>query len=279
MMQAFLQPANRFLDEPIGLAARLMLLVAAALLVATYFFPLWNLTMFAPQYPEGLRLDIYSYTLVGGNNGQDVKEINVLNHYIGMQDLVNESFTEFKWMPFVIGALGLLVLRATAHGTVVALVDVTMLFVYFGGFSLWSFGYKLYRYGHDLSPETSPIEAGLTFGINKRRRIEGGFPGADRILREIAEGTARKWVGLALDGRQAAREGAEVFAGSNAVGSVTSGGFSPTLGHPVAVAYVDVGYAAEGTALEIEVRGKRLPARVVPLPFVQHRYRRKGTTQ
>ncbi|MDO8678158.1 MAG: hypothetical protein Q7R30_06295 [Acidobacteriota bacterium] len=154
-MQTFLQRANRFLDEPIGLAARLMLLAAAALLVATYFFPLWNLTMFAPQYPEGLRLDIYSYTLVGGNNGQDVKEINVLNHYIGMQDLVNESFTEFKWMPFVIGALGLLMLRAAAHGTVVALVDVTMLFVYFGGFSLWSFGYKLYRYGHDLSPEAA----------------------------------------------------------------------------------------------------------------------------
>jgi len=65
---------------------------------------------------------------------------------------VNESFTEFKWMPFVIGALGLLILRAAVHGTVAALVDVTMLFVYFGGFSLWSFGYKLYRYGHDLAP-------------------------------------------------------------------------------------------------------------------------------
>ena len=151
-MQTFLQPVNRFLAEPIGLGARLMLLAAAALLVATYFFPLWNLTMFAPQYPDGLRLDIYSYTLVGGNNGQDVKEINVLNHYIGMQDLVNESFTEFKWMPFVIGALGLLILRAVVHGNVASLVDVTMLFVYFGGFSLWSFGYKLYRYGHDLSP-------------------------------------------------------------------------------------------------------------------------------
>ncbi len=137
---------------PIGLAARFMLLAAAALLVATYFFPLWNLTMFAPQYPDGLRLDIYSYTLVGGNGGQDIQEINVLNHYIGMQDLVNESFTEFKWMPFVIGALGLLMLRAAVHGTVVALVDVTMLFIYFGGFSLWSFGYKLYRYGHDLAP-------------------------------------------------------------------------------------------------------------------------------
>ncbi len=151
-MQTFLQPVNRFMSEPIGLAARLMLLAAAALLTATYFFPLWNLTMFAPQYPDGLRLDIYSHTLVGGNGGQDIKEINVLNHYIGMQDLVNESFTEFKWMPFVIGALGLLVLRAAVHGTVASLVDVTMLFIYFGGFSLWSFGYKLYRYGHDLSP-------------------------------------------------------------------------------------------------------------------------------
>ncbi|MEO8680750.1 MAG: hypothetical protein ABI665_16990 [Vicinamibacterales bacterium] len=151
-MQAFLQRANRFLGEPIDLPARFMLLAAAVLVVTTYFFPLWNLTMFAPQYPDGLRLDIYSYTLVGGNHGQDVKEINLLNHYIGMHDLVNESFTEFKWMPFVIGTLGLLILRAVVHGTVVALVDVTMLFVYFGAFSLWSFGYKLFRYGHDLDP-------------------------------------------------------------------------------------------------------------------------------
>ena len=154
-MQAFLQRANRFLAEPIGLAARFMLLAAAVLLVATYFFPLWNLTMFAPQYPDGLRLDIYSYTLAGGNGGQDVKEINVLNHYIGMHDLAEESFAEFQWMPFVIGALGLLMLRAFVHGTVTALVDVTMLFVYFGAFSLWSFGYKLYRYGHDLDPKAA----------------------------------------------------------------------------------------------------------------------------
>jgi copper chaperone NosL len=143
---------NRFLDQTIDARTRLMVLVAAALLLATYFLPLWNLTMFAPQYPDGLRLDIYSYTLVGGNNGQDITEINVLNHYIGMRDLVNEEFTEFQWMPFVIGALGLLMLRAVVHATVAALVDVTMLFVYFGAFSLWSFGYKLYRYGHDLSP-------------------------------------------------------------------------------------------------------------------------------
>jgi copper chaperone NosL len=154
-MQAFLSRASRFLEGPIDLQSRLMLLAAAGLLVATYFFPLWNLTMFAPQYPEGLRLDIYSYTLVGGNGGQDIKEINVLNHYIGMHDLTIASFAEFQWMPFVIGGLGLLVLRTVVQGTVSALLDVTVLFVYFGAFSMWSFGYKLYRYGHDLAPDAA----------------------------------------------------------------------------------------------------------------------------
>jgi aminomethyltransferase len=127
-------------------------------------------------------------------------------------------------------------------------------------------------YGHDMSPETSPIEAGLIFGINKRRRTEGGFPGADRIIREINEGTARKWVGLTIAGRLPAREGAEVFAGEAHIGTVTSGGFSPTLGAPIAMAYVAAGHAATGTALEVEVRGKRLSATVSPTPFVPHRY-------
>jgi hypothetical protein len=154
-MKVFLARTNRFLDEPLDLPPRLLMLAAVLCLVATYFFPLWNLTMFAPQYGDGLRLDIYSYTLVGGNNGQDIKEINVLNHYIGMHDLTVEDFTEFKWMPFVIGALALLMLRAVVLGTVSALVDVTVLFIYFGAFSLWSFGYKLYRYGHDLAPNAA----------------------------------------------------------------------------------------------------------------------------
>lgn len=127
-------------------------------------------------------------------------------------------------------------------------------------------------YGHDLSPETSPVEAGLLFGINKRRRTEGGFPGAERILREIAEGTARKWVGLVLEGRQAAREGATVHAGNAQVGVVTSGGFSPSREQPIAMAYVASAQAAPGTKLEIEVRGKRLAAEVVSTPFVPHRY-------
>lgn len=129
-------------------------------------------------------------------------------------------------------------------------------------------------YGHDMSPETSPIEAGLVFGINKRRRTEGGFPGADRIIREIAEGTTRKWVGLTIEGRLPAREGAEVFSGAEKIGVVTSGGFSPTLQAPIAMAYVAAGYAAIGTQFEVEVRGRRLAATVSPTPFVPHRYYR-----
>ncbi len=143
---------TRLLESPVDVSPRVLLVAAALLLVAVYVLPLWNLTMFAPQYPDGLRLDIYSYKLQGGNGGQDVKEINVLNHYIGMKDLVAEDFTEFKWMPFVVGALGLLALRAAFQGQVGQVLDVFVLFAYFGAFSLWSFGYKLWSYGHNLAP-------------------------------------------------------------------------------------------------------------------------------
>ncbi len=129
-------------------------------------------------------------------------------------------------------------------------------------------------YGHDLSPDHSPVDADLLFAVNKRRRSEGGFIGAEHVLRDLAQGTAQVRVGLALEGRQAAREGAEVYAGNQKVGVLTSGGFSPTLGHPIAMAYVDREQAGEGTALEIDVRGKRLPARITPMPFVPHRYHR-----
>ncbi len=154
-MRAMFQRTNRFFDQPLDLTPRLLLVLAAAALVLTFFAPLWNLTMFAPQYPDGLRLDIFSYTLAGGNGGIDLREINVLNHYIGMHDLAIQDFTEFKWMPFVIGALALLCLRAAVHGNVASLVDVTVLFTYFALFSMWSFGYKLYVYGHELSPSAA----------------------------------------------------------------------------------------------------------------------------
>ena len=145
-------PRPHLLDTSIGALPRVLLVVAALALVPTYFFPLWNMTMFAPQYPEGLRLYIHSNELEGGNNGQDVREINVLNHYIGMRDLQAADFTEFQWMPFVLGALALLYLRAAVHGQLSQLLDVVVMSLYFSLFSLWSFGYKLYRYGHDLAP-------------------------------------------------------------------------------------------------------------------------------
>jgi len=131
-------------------------------------------------------------------------------------------------------------------------------------------------YGHDLDTGTDPVSAGLTFAISKKRRATGGFPGAERILGLLAEGPPQRRVGLALEGRMAAREGSVLFAGDQPVGRVTSGGFAPTLGHPVAMAYVNAEITGEGTRLEAEVRGKRLAAQLVKMPFVPQRYYRKG---
>ncbi|MGH9365410.1 MAG: hypothetical protein ACRD1B_09130 [Thermoanaerobaculia bacterium] len=154
-MKAFFERSVRFLDLPLDLGPRGLLLVATLLLAPAYLAPLWKLTMFAPQYPEGLRMEIYSYKLEGGNGGQDVKEINVLNHYIGMRELTTAEFTEFKWIPFVLGALALLFLRTAVLGRLGTVVDTFVLYVYFGLFSLWSFAYKLYFYGHNLAPTAS----------------------------------------------------------------------------------------------------------------------------
>lgn len=154
-MRASIEKVNRFLDAPLDVAPRALLVLALLCLLPTYVTPLYNMTMFAPQYPEGLRLDIHSYKLVGGNGGQDVKEINVLNHYIGMKDLVTEDFSEFKWLPFAIGVFGLLFLRAAVLGKIAHLVDVMVLYLYFGLFALWSFGYKMYQYGHHLDPRAA----------------------------------------------------------------------------------------------------------------------------
>jgi aminomethyltransferase len=131
-------------------------------------------------------------------------------------------------------------------------------------------------YGHDLDTDTDPASADLGFAISKRRRAEGGFPGADRILKYLAEGAPTKRVGFAVEGRLPAREGAAILAGDTKVGTITSGGFAPTVGAPIAMGYVDTAFAAPGTRLEIEVRGKRLAATVTPMPFVPHHYVRKG---
>ncbi|MHB2166968.1 glycine cleavage system aminomethyltransferase GcvT [Alsobacter sp. R-9] len=132
-------------------------------------------------------------------------------------------------------------------------------------------------YGHDIDTTTSPVEAALVWSMQKRRREEGGFPGFERIRRELAEGPSRKRVGILPEGRAPAREGTVVTTrDGRAVGVVTSGGFGPTVGGPVAMGYVETALAAPGTELALVVRGNPLPARVVPLPFVPHRYARRA---
>jgi len=131
-------------------------------------------------------------------------------------------------------------------------------------------------YGHDIDEMTSPVEGAITFCMQKRRREEGGFPGADRIQLELAEGAGRVRIGLRLDGKAPAREGAEIALPDGAViGTVTSGGFAPTVGAPIAMGYVPAEHSAIGTSLELVVRGRRLPATVAGMPFVPNRYFRK----
>lgn len=130
-------------------------------------------------------------------------------------------------------------------------------------------------YGNDIDNDTSPIEASLIWAIQKRRREEGGFPGAERIQREIAEGTARKLVGIKPEGRAPARDGVEVQSeAGETIGAITSGGFGPTVGGPVAMGYVAADHAAPGTKINLLIRGKSQPAEVVALPFVTQNYKR-----
>jgi aminomethyltransferase len=128
-------------------------------------------------------------------------------------------------------------------------------------------------YGHDIDETTSPVEAGLAWSMQKRRRSEGGFPGANRIQDELANGPKRKRVGIRPDGRAPAREGTEIRAllGDH-LGVVTSGGFGPSVGAPIAMGYVAADRAEVGTPVNLMVRGKALAGAVVPLPFVPHRY-------
>jgi len=130
-------------------------------------------------------------------------------------------------------------------------------------------------YGNDIDRTTSPVEAALAWTIGRRRRAAWDFPGAARVREELERGPKRLRVGLRPEGRAPARAHTAIVAADGApIGEVTSGGFGPTLGAPVAMGYVAAAYAAAGTAVELMVRGRPLPARVSPTPFVPHRYRR-----
>lgn len=130
-------------------------------------------------------------------------------------------------------------------------------------------------YGHDLSLQTNPVSAGLLWSISKRRREEGGFPGADVIQAEIANKPKMRRVGILPEGRAPAREHTEITdENGTVIGEVTSGGFSPSLQTPIAMGYVPREFASAGTEINLLVRGKARPAKVAKMPFVEQRYYR-----
>jgi len=153
-IRRFLVHKYDFLEHPLPLISRLLIIIASLTLLIVFLFPLWNMTFFSNQYTDGLALDIYAYRLEGAKtpNRDDLREINSLNHYIGMRPLLESDFSEFVWLPFAIGGLVLLALRAVVLGKLSKLVDVFVLFVYFSLYSLWSFYYRLHSYGHNLDP-------------------------------------------------------------------------------------------------------------------------------
>jgi aminomethyltransferase len=128
-------------------------------------------------------------------------------------------------------------------------------------------------YGHDLDPVTSPVEASLVWAVGKRRRAEGGFIGAGKVQEQLAKGVTRKRVGIKPEGKALARENTDIVDESGRkIGTVTSGGFGPSVDGPVAMGYVEKAFSAAGTPLFLMVRGQKLPATVASLPFTPHRY-------
>ncbi len=179
-----------------------------------------------------------------GYTGEDGFEISV--PAAGAQALAERLLAGPEVMPIGLGARDSLRLEA--------------------GLCLW---------GHDIDETTTPVEADLAWTIGRRRRDEGSFPGAAIIRQQLAQGPSRRRVGIRPDGRAPARETAPIVdAAGCEIGRVTSGGFGPSLGAPVAMGYVDAAHAVPGTVLALTVRGSARPARVAPLPFVPHRYHR-----
>ena len=210
------------------------------------------LSRLAPQFASmtfmtsaALRLDgIDCLVSRSGYTGEDGFEISV--PAVSAEQLATRLLTEAEVKPIGLGARDSLRLEA-----------------------------GLCLYGHDIDETTTVIEADLAWAYAKRRRTEGGFPGAEILARQLSEGAPRKRVGILPDGRAPAREHTEIQDQSGAaIGEITSGGFGPSVDGPVAMGYVSAANAAAGTAVSLLVRGTPRPARVVPLPFVPQRYYR-----
>ncbi|MBT8408385.1 MAG: glycine cleavage system aminomethyltransferase GcvT [Alphaproteobacteria bacterium] len=210
------------------------------------------LARFAPEAPEMRFLEARTLTVAGapavvsraGYTGEDGFEMSVSND--AAEGLARALLAEEEVAPAGLGARDTLRLEA-----------------------------GLCLYGHDIDETTTPVEADLAWTISKRRRAEGGFPGAERILGQLTDGPERLRAGIRPEGRAPAREGTEVFDTQDAlIGTVTSGGFGPSVEGPIAMGYVGAAFAEAGSRVILKVRGREVPARVQDLPFVPHRYHR-----
>ncbi|MFO1032112.1 MAG: hypothetical protein U1F60_13625 [Planctomycetota bacterium] len=146
-----------FLDAPLRGRGRILLVLLTIPLLLSFAFPLWQIYMKAPQYPSGLTMDIYSYQVVGGNDGHDVQEINTLNHYIGMHTITREELRDLDWIPFAIVGMALLSWRAALLGNVRALIDLSMIAGYVSVVAFGRFVWMLYEFGHHLDPK-APVK-------------------------------------------------------------------------------------------------------------------------
>ncbi len=151
-----MQKFYAFLDRPLRPWSRFVLAGLVVFMALAFTAPMWRISMKAPQYPDGLYMDVWAYKLVGGNHGEHIQEINTLNHYIGMHHIEPHSFADLDWIPFALGILMLLTLRVAAIGSVRSLVDLSVLTGYVLAFMGARFVYRLWVFGHDLDPR-API--------------------------------------------------------------------------------------------------------------------------
>jgi copper chaperone NosL len=198
-----------FLEKPVAYAVRFALLAACVPLAMSWGKPLWRISMEAPQYPNGLWMEVYPHKLIGGHDDQDLREINTLNHYIGMHPIHQEDFAELGWIPFVIGGLFLLTLRVAAVGNVRALIDLAVSVFYALGFLGARFVYQLYNFGHHLDPRAPFKIEPFTPAIYGSKQIANftthSFPQlGTQLIAVFALGVAAVTIGQLLAGRVAA---------------------------------------------------------------------------
>ncbi len=162
---------QEFLDQPIRFRGRILLALLVLPLALSFTRPLWRISMEAPQYPQGLYMDVYAWKLDGGHAGHDIDEINELNHYIGMRRIERSAFADLDWIPFALGILAILTFRAAAIGTVRSLIDLSVITGYVTAFAFVRFVYQLYAFGHDLDPHAAVNIAPFTPSIIGTKQV------------------------------------------------------------------------------------------------------------